>query len=110
MTEPDRVEALETLERIGYLDDGRFAAARAGQLADRGYGDEAIRLDLEQQGVAADDVSSAVGSLAPEQERALALVEQHGATRKTALLLARRGFDPDAIEAAVGSDVAPDTG
>lgn len=96
--------------RIGYLDDARFAAARARQLADRGYGNGAIRHDLEQQGVAGDDASSAVAALTPEPERAQALVRRHGATRKTASLLARKGFDPEAIAAAVGSDVAPDLG
>ena len=38
-----RADALDALERIGYVDDARFADQRAASLADRGYGDEAIR-------------------------------------------------------------------
>src|SRR5439155_24276402 len=42
-----RAEALETLERAGLVDDRRVAAARACALAERGYGDAAIRFALE---------------------------------------------------------------
>src|SRR4051794_31813061 len=35
-----REAAVETLERLGYVDEERFAASRAGSLAARGYGDE----------------------------------------------------------------------
>src|SRR4051812_6714026 len=45
--EDARADALDTLERVGYVDDSRFAAARAASLAGRGYGDEAIRFDLK---------------------------------------------------------------
>ena len=48
-----RKEALETLERAGLVDDDRLAAARAQALAERGYGDAAIRFDLEHQGLGA---------------------------------------------------------
>ena len=48
-----RPTRVETLARVGYLDDERFARDRAAQLAGRGYGDEWIRADLEAQGVAA---------------------------------------------------------
>ena len=44
---PEREAAVETMARHGYLDDDRFAAARSRSLAARGYGDEAIRYDLE---------------------------------------------------------------
>ena len=43
---------------------------RAESLAGRGYGDAAIRHDLEQRGVAADLVEAAVAALEPEGERA----------------------------------------
>ena len=42
--EAERAEALETLERVGYVDDGRYAQARAESLAQRGYGDVGICL------------------------------------------------------------------
>jgi regulatory protein len=97
-------DALDTLERVGYVDDARFAGARAGALADRGYGDEWIRHDLAEHGVAPEAVAEAIGALVPEAERAAALVEQFGRTSKTGARLARKGFGEDALEAALGID------
>ena len=104
--EDQRNDALEALERVGYVDDGRFAGARAGALADRGYGDEFIRHDLGEHGVAAEAVAEAISSLTPEPERAAALIERLGRTPKTGAHLARKGFGQDALEAALGLDVA----
>jgi regulatory protein len=104
--EDRRTDALETLERVGYVDDGRFAGARAGALAGRGYGDEWIRHDLGEHGVAAEAVAAAIESLVPESERAAALVERLGRTPKTGARLARKGFGQDALETALGIDVA----
>jgi regulatory protein len=104
--EDRRNDALETLERVGYVDDGRFAGARAGALAGRGYGDEWIRHDLGEHGVAAEAVAAAIESLVPESERAAALVERLGRTPKTGAHLARKGFGQDALETALGIDVA----
>jgi regulatory protein len=98
-------DALDTLERVGYVDDARFAGTRAGALADRGYGDEWIRHDLAEHGVAPEAVAEAIGALAPEAERAAALVEQLGRTPKTGARLARKGFGEDALEAALGIDL-----
>jgi SOS response regulatory protein OraA/RecX len=95
------------LERYGYVDDRRFAVARAQELAARGYGDEAIRFDLAGRGVEGHEAEAAIGELAVERERAAALLARHGPGRKTAALLARRGFGPDAVETAAGPDVAP---
>jgi SOS response regulatory protein OraA/RecX len=103
-----RAEALETLGRAGLVDDGRFAARRAEALAGRGWGDAAIRADLEQQGIAADPVETALAALEPEPERAKRLVERRGRTAATARYLGARGFDADAVEAAVGGLVAGD--
>jgi regulatory protein len=104
--EDRRTDALETLERVGYVDDGRFAGARAGALAGRGYGDEWIRHDLGEHGVAAEAVAAAIESLVPESERAAALVERLGRNPKTGARLARKGFGQDALETALGIDVA----
>jgi regulatory protein len=104
--EDRRPDALETLERVGYVDDGRFAGARAGALAGRGYGDEWIRHDLGEHGVAAEAVAAAIEGLVPESERAAALVERLGRTPKTGAHLARKGFGQDALETALGIDVA----
>jgi regulatory protein len=100
-----RTDALDTLERVGYVDDGRFAGARSEALAKRGYGDEWIRHDLGEHGVAAEAIAEAIGGLVPETERAAALVERLGRTPKTGAHLARKGFGEDALEAALGIDL-----
>jgi regulatory protein len=102
--EDERREALATLERIGYLDDARFARTRAEQLAARAAGDALIRHDLEGRGIDADQVAGALEALEPERERARRVVASRGRTPKTARYLASRGFSPDAVEAAVAAD------
>jgi regulatory protein len=97
----EREDVLETLDRLGYLDDGRFARSRAKELADRGSGDSLIRHDLESRGVSAELTDAAIGELLPERERARQLVEARGATPKTARYLASRGFGEDALEGIV---------
>jgi regulatory protein len=104
--EDRRNDALETLERVGYVDDERFAGARAGALANRGYGDDWIRHDLAGHGVAAESIAEAIEALVPEAERAAALVERLGSTPKTGAHLARKGFGQEALETALGIDVA----
>jgi regulatory protein len=102
--EAAREHVLETLERIGYVDDERFARARAERLADRGSGDALIRDDLERRGVPAELVEAALGGIEPEQERAARIVERRGPGVKTARYLASRGFGEDALQAAVARD------
>jgi SOS response regulatory protein OraA/RecX len=97
-----RADALDALERIGYVDDSRFAEGRAHSLAERGYGDEAILALLTADGVAPEVAAGAVGGLLPEEERASAIVASLGASPRTAARLARKGFGPDAVEAAAG--------
>ena len=104
--EDARADALDTLERVGYVDDGRYAAGRAGSLAGRGYGDEAIRHLLGEDGVAAEEVEAALGTLAPEEERAAAIAARDGRTPKVAARLERKGFGADALEAVFGSPFA----
>jgi regulatory protein len=99
--EDERTDALDTLERIGYVDDERFAAARAAALAGRGFGDEAIRYDLGAHGVGPDTAAVAIGDLTPEAERARALVARLGRSPRTASQLARKGFCEDSVEAAL---------
>jgi SOS response regulatory protein OraA/RecX len=100
--EEQRGEALAALERIGYVDDERFAGGRAGALAARGFGNAAIRADLEQHAVEGEIVESALGSLAPEAARAAAIVAQRGRTPRTAALLARKGFSEESVETVIG--------
>lgn len=98
-----RADALDTLERVGYVDDERYAAGRAASLAGRGYGDGAIRHLLESEGVAPEQVEDALGGLDPERERAVALAARLGPTPKAAAQLQRKGFGSDALEAAFPS-------
>ena len=97
-------EVLAELERLGLLNDTRFALERARVLADRGKGDAAIRFDLERSGVSASAVEDALARLEPERERAERLVGRRGATPATARLLAGRGFDEDVVAAVVARD------
>jgi regulatory protein len=101
--EDRRADALETLERVGYVDDARFAKARAGALADRGYGDEWIRHDLGRHGVEREAAEAAIAGLAPERERAAAVIERLGPGPKTAVHLGRKGFGEDVLELAVAA-------
>lgn len=100
--ERERRAALGTLARAGLVDDGRFAHSRAASLAERGYGDEAIRWDLELQGVEADAAERALATLTPEEERAAAIAERRGRGAATAAFLARRGFGENSVDTALG--------
>jgi regulatory protein len=102
----ERAEALHVLERAGILDDGRLSERRALALAERGWGDAAIRADLEQRAVPDELIGPALAALASEVERAGSLVERRGGGHATARWLARRGFADEAIEAVVGAGIA----
>src|SRR5262249_46525433 len=82
VSEDEAVEAVETLRRLGAVDDERFAVAGAGSLAERGYGDIAIVFRLEREGLTRELVDRAVSALEPETERARRLVARRGATAK----------------------------
>ena len=102
--EDDADDALEELQRLGLLDDRRFATERARVLAERGKGDATIRFDLERGGVDGAEIESALGALEPESERASRIVERRGATPATARLLASRGFDETVVEPLVARE------
>ncbi len=102
--EAEREQALETLERIGYVDDERFARLRAEQLAVRGSGDALIRDDLERRGVAAGVIDLAIEALELERERAARIAERRGRGVKTARYLASRGFGEEALEGLVAAE------
>ena len=97
-------EALGALLRAGLVNDGRFAVSRAQALAERGKGNAAIRFDLQQQGLAGEEIEAALGTLEPERERAERVIARRGGGVATAKLLARRGFEEDAVEAAVAPE------
>ncbi len=97
-------ESLGVLSRAGLVDDARFARTRAEGLAERGYGDSAIRHDLERQGVSGEVVAAALEELEPELDRARRLVERRGPGARTARHLASKGFGEEAVEVAAGGD------
>jgi regulatory protein len=101
-------ESLAVLARSGLVDDARFARTRAEILAERSYGDAAIRHDLDRRGVAPDVIAAALESLETEAERARRLVERRGPGLGTARYLAAKGFGEEVLETAAGADFAPD--
>lgn len=108
-------ESLAALAGAGLVDDGRFAHNRAEGMAGRGYGDAAIRHDLERQGVVAELAEAALAELEPEVDRARRLLERRGQGVKTARYLATKGFGEEALELAsgpgfeaVGNDLPPE--
>lgn len=99
-------EAVDRLARAGYVDDERFAHGRAHALAARSFGDEAIRWDLERQGLSEALAREAVAALEPEGRRAQRIAAARGASLATARFLARKGFSEDSLELALGPGVA----
>jgi regulatory protein len=110
VAEDEAVDAVETLRRLGAVDDERFADAGATSLAERGYGDAAIAFRLDREGVSRELAERAVSALEPETERARQLVARRGATAKTARWLASRGFGPDSVEAAIAEGEGAELG
>ena len=108
--EDEAVEAVETLRRVGAVDDGRFAEAGAASLAERGFGDAAIVFRLEREGVTRELAEQAIAPLEPETERARRLATRRGATAKTARWLASRGFAQDSVEAAIADNEGAELG
>ena len=104
VTPDDADQVVAELQRLGLLDDGRYARERARVLAERGKGDVAIRSDLDNAGVDAAQIEAALADLDPERERAGRLVGRRGATPATARLLASRGFDEDIVAALVAPE------
>ncbi|HMI28238.1 MAG TPA: RecX family transcriptional regulator [Gaiellaceae bacterium] len=101
-------ESIATLERAGLVDDERVACTRAAALADRGWGDEAIRHRLRAEAFDEAVVGEAVEGLEPERERARRLIERRGPGPRTARYLSGRGFGEDAVEAALGAAFGQD--
>ena len=108
----ERAESLATLERLGYIDDDRFAADRAEALATRGYGDAYIQFELERHGANAESVALALAALEPEPARAREQLARLGVTpqtlAKSVARLSRKGFADESLEGIVAArdDVA----
>lgn len=106
VTAAAREEALGALERAGIVDDARVARSRAQALAERGYGDAAIRSALEREGIPDAAAAAALTALEPESERARALLAR-GAGPREVRRLAARGFDAEMLTELAGFADAP---
>ena len=93
-----RADALATLDRVGLVDDARFAANRAELLARRGYGDAAIRVDLRRRLVPDKTAAEAVAALEPEHSRVRGLMTGQTATPSLLRRLAARGFSQETLD------------
>lgn len=91
-------EAVDVLEQAQYLDDRSYALGRAAGLAERGYGDAAVRYILEEERVSSELIEEAVASLEPELERAGAIARSILDRKRLLGRLARRGFDSETVE------------
>ena len=101
---PDEAtQAVARLQEAGYVDDARYAFARAEALAARGYGDDGVRYQLERDGVAADHVDAALAAIGPERDRALRVVRSAKTPPAAIRRLAAKGFSRDSIEAALAA-------
>jgi hypothetical protein len=76
-------------------------------LAERGYGDAAIRFALEAEGLPEGEVVEALSGLMPEADRARRLLSDRGETLKTVRWLAGKGFDAATLEDVAGFADAP---
>jgi SOS response regulatory protein OraA/RecX len=92
-----RDDALAALGRAGVIDDERLAASRAELLAQRGYGDAAIRADLRRRLVADEAVADAVAALEPERDRLRAVLSAQTATPALLRRFAARGFSHETL-------------
>jgi len=101
-------DSVAALTRAGLVDDARLARTRAEELAERGYGDAAIRHRLDREGVPDELVAEAVAALGGETERAARLIERRGTGIRTARYLTGRGFGEEAVEAALGAGFGQD--
>jgi SOS response regulatory protein OraA/RecX len=101
-------ESVRTLRAAGLVDDERLAHNRAEALAERGYGDAAIRDRLGQEALSGELIAQALAGLEPEPERATRLIERRGTGPRTARYLAARGFGEEAVEAALGAGFGQD--
>ena len=117
-------EALERLARVGLIDDGAFAADRAGVLADSGtIGPRAAEAKLRALGIEGQIASAAIREAFAETDllaqateaacrRARTMpqsLDDQTRRRRLASFLARRGYDHDICREAVKVALAGET-
>jgi SOS response regulatory protein OraA/RecX len=93
-----RQAAVAALDRAGLVNDARLAESRAALLARRGYGDAAIRADLQRRLISATAAADALAGLESEADRLRRLVEGQEVTPRLLRRLAGRGFSRDALD------------
>jgi SOS response regulatory protein OraA/RecX len=93
-----REDAVAALGRAGLVDDARLAESRAALLARRGYGDAAIRADLQRRLISTEEAEGVVAGLAPESDRVQRLLEGHTVTPRLLRRLAGRGFSRETLD------------
>jgi SOS response regulatory protein OraA/RecX len=108
--EDDAATTIAALVRTGLVDDARLAERRAAALADRGAGDSLIRHRLRELGIDGDLIEDAIAALAPEQERALRIVERRGPGPRTVRYLAGKGFSEEAVRDVVARHSSSELG
>jgi SOS response regulatory protein OraA/RecX len=77
---------------------GVSEAARARDMARRGYGDAAIRSDLRLKRIDSETIAGAIEALDPEPERAARATDGKELTPALLRRLASRGFSRDTLE------------
>jgi SOS response regulatory protein OraA/RecX len=93
-----REDAITALGRAGLVDDVRLAQSRAERLARRGYGDTAIRADLERRLIPAETAADAVAALEPELDRVRTVLKDEVLGPTALRRLAARGFSRDTLD------------
>src|SRR5262249_19888559 len=73
---PERTETIARPTDAGYVDALGFAYRRAESMCARGYGDEAVRFDLERRGIRPDQIDLALSALPDECERAAEIIRR----------------------------------
>jgi regulatory protein len=107
---------LAQLVERGYVNDERYAMQFVSYQAERGFGPLRIRRDLEQLGVGAELIQTALASpdwaqLARElriRRFGLAVPKHWPEKAREARFLQYRGFSTDHIRSALGSEVVAD--
>jgi SOS response regulatory protein OraA/RecX len=102
---------LRRIKDLGYLDDAEYARRRAVLMAEKGYGDFAIRVFLEGLGLPDSLAAKAVSGLPKElgeHKRMKSMIARRGDLPKAKLIrfLAGRGFPLDLIMDETGGDEA----
>jgi len=108
--DPAEAEAVaEDFQRLGLIDDGRYAALLVRHYAGKGYGPGRIRTELSRRGIDRDLWDEALSQLPEQEEQVYRLLcsrlrdagADRASVKKATDALFRRGYSWDEIRAAV---------